>query len=232
MFTYYIFLRNLSARCKSRDENIFFTPLIIYTHDARVMIDFLLSLVLVALNIYILVYLFRLESIGCECAMDFRRTYAIAYLIVSIVYSLVVAVLMHVFNRPETIVPAGSKVPGVTLGVISLVMLIAGVLYVIFGVQYITRLRDEKCECSQDLARDVWQVVLYIKIAFYILTALLIVITLSAFGFKGTRAALTDASVPAFTNVSALPPSSSTKQKAVSSSRRAAATSSRSTRSQ
>lgn len=165
------------------------------------MLDFLLSLALIALNIYILVYLFRLESIGCDCAMDFRRAYAIAYLIVSMVYSVTVAIVMHVFSNTSVGARLDGRVPGIVLGVMSLVMLIAGILYVVFGVQYINRLRDEKCACSQALARDVWQVVLYIKIAFYILIALLVIITLSAFGYRSARdAIMTD--TPMFTDIS------------------------------
>lgn len=159
------------------------------------MLNFILSLVLVALNIWILVYLFRLESIGCQCAMDFRRTYAIAYLIASLVYSAVVGVLMYIFRQSS--LPDDSNIPAITLGVLSLVMFVAGIVYVVFGVQYISRLREEKCECSEDVAREVWQVVLYIHIAFLALMALMIIISYSAWGYRQTRDAMLTGRPPA-----------------------------------
>ena len=152
------------------------------------MLNFILSLLLVAINIWVIVYLYRLESIGCKCAMDFRRTYVIAYLIVSLVYSAAVGVLMYLFRKSS--LPVDSKVPAITLGVLSLVMLLAGILYIVFGLQYIERLKEEKCECSEDLARDVWQVVLYIHIAFLVLMVLLILTSYSAWGYKVTKDAI------------------------------------------
>lgn len=153
------------------------------------MLNAVLSLILVAINIWVLVYLFRLESIGCKCAMDWRRTYVIAYLIVSIVYSAFVWFLTYRFSK-SALIGADSRIPAITLGVLSLVMLIAGILYIVFGMQYISRLREEKCECSDDVAREVWEVVLYIHIAFLVLGALMILLSYSAWGFDATRDAL------------------------------------------
>lgn len=140
---------------------------------------FLLSLLLLALNIYILVYLFRLEGTGCECAMGFRRTYAIAYIIASFVYSVLMAgVDMYLTAAGKT--PEDNPALVIGVGTVSFAMLAAGIAYVILSVQYINRLRDEKCACSDALARDVWEVVLYIKIALYAVVALQFVIALVA----------------------------------------------------
>jgi len=172
------------------------------------MLNAVLSLILVALNIYILVYLFRLESIGCKCAMDWRRAYVIAYIIVSFIYS--AAVWFITFKFKDSALLRDSRIPAVTLGALSLVVLVAGILYIVFGMQYIARLREQKCECSDDVAREVWEVVLYIHIAFLVLGALMILLAYSAWGFRATRdALLEDRPLPSSAAIKSRPPGGS-----------------------
>ena len=56
------------------------------------------------------------------------------------------------------------------------VMSIAGLLYIIFSLQYIHHLKDIKCEFVKHLTRDIWEIVLYIQIALIILGIVLIII--------------------------------------------------------
>lgn len=175
----------MSSDDKNRHKNdksslIFFVnEMYLYLAVRSTMLDVLLSIILIAINIYILVYLVRLERMGCQCAMDFRRVYVIAYLIASIVYAALVTgafVASTRWSLPEWVTISGN--------VLSLVMLIAGILYIVFGIQYINRLREEKCACSNAVARDVWEVVLYIHVAYLILAALLILLVYAAFAMR------------------------------------------------
>lgn len=135
--------------------------------------NFGLALVLVVLNVYILSYLFRLETIGCRCAMDFRRTYAIVYLILSVVYALAMGVFTYFDARRVRASPRVYEFAGV----LATLMFAAGIVYLVFGLQYIERLRAEKCLCSVSVARDVWEIVMYIHVAFLILFVLLLLMT-------------------------------------------------------
>ena len=115
----------------------------------------------VALQVGILNYLIRLERTGCECAMDWRRTYMIAFLALSI--------LITIFA-----LASGSKMPFA----IPALMPVLGLLYVIFVIQYINRLRREKCECSESVFRNIMEILAYIYVLILILTVVIVAIAL------------------------------------------------------
>lgn len=136
-----------------------------------------LALAYVAVQIYILNYIFQLEGIGCTCARDFRRTYAQVYIIVSFLVPVLQAALTA-FATPNT----AGVLRKVRLAV-SLVMMAAGVAYVVFVLQYIARLRRIKCSCSEAVARDVWEAVTYIQAAvmvLFVIMALIVIVNLVA----------------------------------------------------
>lgn len=143
------------------------------------------SLVIMIVNIFVLVYLRRLESIGCECAMDFRRTYIQVYLIISLINAGVIG-LFTLATGTQIMQAAESTHTALVIGlsVWSVIMFIAGVVYIVFAMQYIHRLRNEKCDCSRSVTRDVWEVVLYIKIALMALSLLLLLLAFSMWGIQ------------------------------------------------
>lgn len=144
---------------------------------------FLVSLVIMVINIFVLIYLRRLESIGCECSMDWRRIYIQVYLIISLIN----AGILGIFAIATGSALSETEMPGwasIALSVWSVVMFIAGILYIVFALQYIHRLRNEKCSCSQSVTRDVWEVVLYIKIALMALSLLLLLMAFSVWNIQ------------------------------------------------
>ena len=116
------------------------------------------------INLYILYWLVRLERIGCQCAMDWRRYYIIAFMILNILFALF-----------------GMKRSDVMGNVIYGVWLVLVVLNIVFVLQYVHRLKKEKCECSAGLARDVMYVIAIINTAliFLSLIASLVIIMLA-----------------------------------------------------
>lgn len=140
----------------------------------------LLGLALLIINIFVLIYLDNLEKIGCECAKDWRKTYAYVYLIVSLVYAFVIGIVFAV-TKSSMSAASISMVENIIM-ILTGIMTLAGILYIIFSLQYIYRLREIKCKCSKHLTRDVWEVVLYIHVALAILGIVLLV--LAAFTTK------------------------------------------------
>lgn len=125
-------------------------------------------LVSLLLNVYIIEYVRRLERTACECAVDWRRRYAVVYLAILIAYEVVITLLS--FTRPAL---AASLIAA-----LSPFLLVALVLYLVFSWQYVERLRREKCACSAELARDVWRLVLVIQIALLAFAAAMMVLVL------------------------------------------------------
>jgi hypothetical protein len=106
----------------------------------------------VALQAGILNYLVRLERIGCACAMDWRRTYMIVFLIMSI--------LISIFT-----VASGTKAPMA----LAMALPVFGLLYIVFVLQYINRLKKEKCECSASVFRNIMEVLAYLYVLLMLL---------------------------------------------------------------
>lgn len=134
----------------------------------------LLGIALIVLNIFVLIYLDHLEKIGCECAKDWRKTYIFVYLIISLIYGFSLGLL---YGLTKTALP--SKAVNIMEYIIMAatgIMTIAGILYIIFALQYIYRLRDMKCSCAKNLIRDIWEIVLYIQIALFALGIVLILV--------------------------------------------------------
>lgn len=147
---------------------------------ASLVISSVLALAFVAVQIYILHYIFQLETIGCKCARDFRRTYAQVYLISSFVVPLIQAgIAASATERTVHIVRLVQLI-------ISLLWLGAGVAYIVFVWQYISRMRSIKCACSEAVARDVWEVVTYIQAAVLVLFVfMLLILSVNLVGMFG-----------------------------------------------
>lgn len=116
-----------------------------------------LNLVYAGLLAWVWVYLLRLERTGCECAIDYKRTYIMYFLAVRIVMLLAMNL-------------AGWSVPAV-----SIIMAPADIVFVVFALQYVHSLKVQKCTCSRDVARDVLQIVAVVDIVIAALVTMLII---------------------------------------------------------
>lgn len=110
---------------------------------------------------YIHHYVVRLERIGCDCAMDYRRVYIQWYTFALIIFGIINIALRCIGGD------AGLAVISVIL---SPVILVATVIYICFVIQYVNRLRREKCHCSEGMTRAI----LYLVTIIYVILACLI----------------------------------------------------------
>ena len=115
------------------------------------------SVILIVLYLVMYDYVRKLEGIPgdptnppCPCSEGWRRTYIFWYIIASIAIILINAiVLMFDISGPVKMLMGG----------VAVVYEIATVLFVIFAIQYVNRLKHEKCQCSEAVGRNVLQVV-------------------------------------------------------------------------
>lgn len=115
------------------------------------------------LYIAFLVYLGKLEQTGCECALNWRRQFIIAFIVVALVWTLA-TVVMTPFNN-------------VYLAVLLTVFRLA---FIVIAIQYVHKLKKDKCECSENLTREIlyyyaWIAVILTAIALFSVAALLTV---------------------------------------------------------
>lgn len=108
----------------------------------------LASLIAITIWSYIFLYIIKLEKIGCECALNWRRSFIKYYIIVIILTAIL------------KITSLFDKIPFA----IKLLLPFATVAFLIITYQYVNDLKKKKCECSRETARDVLEIVNYIQI--------------------------------------------------------------------
>ena len=126
---------------------------------------------------YILTYLVKLERIGCECAQDWRRKYIIFYSILIIALALYDLSVIVLHKDPLSHISAISlfRAP---------VILALGIVFVIAAIQYVNRLKREKCACSDTYARLILLIVAIIDAAVFSIVGLLMLASIIAFLFR------------------------------------------------
>lgn len=125
--------------------------------------------VLYVLNVY---YLYSLEQKGCECAMDFRRVYIMAFTAIFLVYSLTLnwfapKILM---NNIQYILP---------------VILVAGIVNVVYTLQYVAKLKATNCKCSESTYRDIMETLAIVNAVTYGITFLMALASLEVIARTG-----------------------------------------------
>jgi len=128
---------------------------------------FLLAISLQACIIY---YLNNLKTIGCECAINYKRTYMFGYAIFSLLLS-----FSNLFTDKLTKVLEKNPV-------ITILLLGAGILNVVFTLLYIDEVKKANCNCSESVFRDMMFVLSIIQACAYgfmFLTALFVILTFS-----------------------------------------------------
>lgn len=106
----------------------------------------------IGLYIAFLIYLDKLEKVGCECALNWRRKFILAFIVVALAWT-VASLVTTPFNN------------------MYLVMGLAffRLAFIVVAIQYVNKLKKDKCECSQEWTRDVMYYYAWIGV---ILTAL------------------------------------------------------------
>ena len=106
-------------------------------------IEYLFGLVITGV---IIVYLIRLEKIGCKCAMDFKRNYIIYYHIFDIIlYS---SIILSQGKLLEYLLDSPYFTP------IFSAYVIATLVNIIFSLLYIGEMIIKKCKCSESNVRE------------------------------------------------------------------------------
>lgn len=117
-------------------------------------ISIIFNLIAIVLWLFILYYITNLETIGCKCALDWRRTFIQYY----IIYLLFMIVFMS-RNAPSYFLT---------------LHFVVSVAFILIVYHYIHDLKMKKCKCSENTARDVLMYVNYVQIfmVFFILILL------------------------------------------------------------
>ena len=111
-------------------------------------LQLIMLFITLAFYVAFLVYLFKLEKIGCKCALNWRRVYIIVFIFISLVWNLV-----NVFK------PSLSKNK-----LLALIILTLFLMFLAFTIQYVNNLKKKKCECSKEITRDIMYIYSWIMV--------------------------------------------------------------------
>ena len=91
----------------------------------------------------ILYYLYYLEKINCKCSLTFQRNYIYYYtIIIFIINSITIFFQKKLKELALVILP------------ISIMLLIAGLVNIIYTFEYINDMKKQNCKCSESIIRD------------------------------------------------------------------------------
>jgi len=121
------------------------------------MISFLIVTFFLILNSWFLVYVERLESKKCECAISWHRNILQAVLAIMVVLGVGFLLFSHV-------VPLFHIMQGI--------MTVTSIVYIVTAFLFIRRIKHEKCTCAQTAAFKVMNI---LNIIYIVLICLAIV---------------------------------------------------------
>ena len=119
-------------------------------------------------QLLIINYLFKLEKDGCRCAMDYKRTYILSYL----VFTTFVLIFQFFFHSISLL-----NINKYIIMFILIIFNIAGIINIVFIIKYVHMLKDRKCTCSESVYRDTLYVFTIIDACLLGLTVSLILYT-------------------------------------------------------
>jgi len=108
-------------------------------------LSYILPILIFVIQISIINYLFQLERKGCKCAMDYKRTYILAYLVINALF-----VILHLFTNVFKYT-SNNNLASFLMSIYS----VGGIVNIAFIIQYVNMLKAKKCECSESIYRDI-----------------------------------------------------------------------------
>ena len=136
-----------------------------------------MQLISLAWSLFVLYVVTRLERIGCKCALDWKLDF-IRNFTMFIVFWISLCILAGLVSPAALLHPAFQAV-GFVVSILSLVVLV-------IALTYISQLRAVHCTCAESTARNVWEIVLWLRVAM-IVTAFVMTIIMVAMGHSAIK---------------------------------------------
>ena len=91
----------------------------------------------------ILYYLNYLKTIDCKCSLTFQRNYIFYYTVVLFVMNLLTICFQEKLKELALII-----LP------FSIILLIAGIINIVYTIEYVQDMKKQNCKCSESIIRD------------------------------------------------------------------------------
>ena len=126
------------------------------------------------INVYAIIWIYKLETIDCKCSNTWMRMY-IKFFLHVIIPVMVIQMLVNIYLYSNNMLPND-----ITNDMFSLYKMIVGFvnilgfLNIVISIIFINKLKEMNCECSEDIQREVYfiyNIVLASIIGIFILMA-------------------------------------------------------------
>ena len=121
---------------------------------------FVLNVIIASTIIY---YLKKLEEIDCRCALNFKHNYILYFTSIALFFGIVNAL----FGERKLLIT--------TMTYIYIPFLIASIINIIYTIQYINDVKENKCECSESFIREGMYILAIINASVWVLLITLII---------------------------------------------------------
>lgn len=116
----------------------------------------------------IIYYLNYLTTIDCKCSLTFQRNYIFYYTIVVFVINLFTICFQDKLKKLALVI-----LP------ISIILVIAGIINIVYTIEYVQDMKKENCKCSESMIRDLMFIIAILQICVWgilLLTMLTIIV--------------------------------------------------------
>lgn len=130
-----------------------------------------IQLIFALLLLIIWSYIYKLETIGCECSEHSNKTFIKNFTIIALLYFFITA-----FIPMRTIAQNMGGVVVQLLAVGTFIFFLTFVVYIYYAFEYVRYLMNEKCKCSEDLRREIIAIGTMISLFLFIILLFTIII--------------------------------------------------------
>jgi hypothetical protein len=117
----------------------------------------------------IVYYLYYLEKINCKCSLTFQRNYIYYY-----------TIFIFIINAITVFFQKKLKDLSLTILPISIILLIAGIVNIMYTFEYVNDMKKQNCKCSESIVRDLMFIFATLQ-CFVIIVFFLTIITIFVF---------------------------------------------------
>jgi len=114
----------------------------------------------------IIYYLYYLENIGCKCSLTFQRNYIYYYTITIFIFN-----LLSILFRDKL---KSLKINFNFLLFLPIIIVIAGIVNIVYTIEYVNDMKKQNCKCSESFIRDLMFIIAILQISAFVIVILTI----------------------------------------------------------
>ena len=139
------------------------------------------GIIALVINVYAVMWIYRLEEIDCKCSNSWMRLYIKYYLHV-VIPVMVISMFINIYLYSNSLVPRDiTNGMFVFYRVFVAFVNFLGFLNIIISIIFINKLKEINCECSEDIKREVYFIYNIVLAAFIGITVLFTLMSIPIF---------------------------------------------------